>query len=84
MISLPNPFTNMELTQEQYDHLLAVYVEQVVDGMDMDALVEFVSDKIEEEMRSNYSTPDELIEEVKCFFGDDDYVEELLEDIKNV
>jgi hypothetical protein len=84
MISLPNFTNKMELTQEQYDHLLAVYVEQVVDGMDMDDLVQFVSDKIEEEMRSNYSTPDELIEEVKCCFGDDDYVEDLLKDIKNM
>lgn len=84
MISLPNPYTNMELTQEQYDRLLSVYVSTVVNGMDMDELIEFVSEKIEEQMRQNCSAPDELIEEMKFCFGDDEYVQDMIESVKNM
>ena len=51
MISLPNPYTKMDLTQEQYDSLLANYIEQIVDGMDLDSLVQFASDMIEQNLR---------------------------------
>lgn len=82
MISLPN-FTNMELTQQQYDSLLAIYVEQIIDGMDMDSLIQFASDMIESNLRESCSTPDELIEEISRFY-DEDYVEEMIESVTNV
>jgi hypothetical protein len=83
MIALPNPFTNMELTQDQYDQLLANYIEQTVDGMDMDSLIQFASDMLEQNLRETCSTPDELIEEISRFY-DEDYVNEMVESVTNV
>jgi len=76
-------FTNMELTQAQYDQLLANYIEQVVDGMDMDSLVQFASDMMEQNLRISCSTPDELIEEISRFYDEED-VQEMVESVKNV
>jgi len=80
VISLPNPYTKMELTQTQYDSLLANYVEQLVDGMDLDSLVQFVSEQIEMNLRESCSTPDELIEEISQFY-DEEYVNEMIESV---
>ena len=82
MISLPNPYTKMDLTQEQYDQLLANYIEQLVDGMDIKDLVQFASDMIESNLRESCSTPDELIEEISRFY-DEDYVQEMIENVTN-
>ena len=82
MISLPNFTNKMDLTQDQYDKLLASYVEQIVDGMDMDSLVQFASDMIEQNLRESCSTPDELIEEIGRF-TDEDYVNEMIESAMN-
>ena len=82
MISLPNPYTKMDLTQEQYDQLLANYIEQLVDGMDIKDLVQFASDMIEQNLRESCSTPDELIEEISQFY-DEDYVNEMIESVVN-
>ena len=70
----------MELTQEQYDKLLASYVEQLVDGMDLDSLVQFAADTIEQNLRESCSTPDELIEEMSQFY-DEEYVQDVVESI---
>ena len=83
MISTLNSFTNMELTQQQYDQLLTYYVEQVVDGMDMDSLIQFASDMFKENLRETCSTPDELIEEIGRFYDEED-VKEMVESVKNV
>ena len=83
MISLPNPNTKMELTQDQYDKLLALYIEQVVDGMDLDSLVQFASEQIEQNLRETCSMPDELIEEISQFY-DEEYVNEMVESVVNV
>ena len=80
MISLPNPNTKMELTQDQYDKLLANYVEQLVDGMDLDSLVQFASEQIEENLRETCSLPEELIEEIGRFY-DEEYVNEMIESV---
>jgi hypothetical protein len=80
MISLPNPYTKMELTQAQYDQLLANYIEMVVDGMDLDSLVQFASEQLEINLRENCSTPDELIDEISLFY-DEDYVNEMVESV---
>jgi phage pi2 protein 07 len=80
MISLPNPNTKMELTQDQYDKLLALYIEQIVDGMDLDSLVQFASDTIEENLRATCSAPDELIEEISQFY-DEEFVNDLVESV---
>ena len=80
MISLPNPYSKMELTQDQYDKLLANYIEQIVDGMDLDSLVQFASEQLEINLRENCSTPDELIEEISLFY-DEDYVNDMIESV---
>ena len=80
MISLPNPYTKMELTQDQYDKLLALYIESIVDGMDLDSLVQFASDTLEENLRATCSLPEELIEEISQFY-DEEYVNDLVESV---
>jgi hypothetical protein len=82
MISLPNFTNKMELTQQQYDSLLANYIEQIVDGMDMDSLIQFASDMIEQNLRETCSTPDELIEEISQFY-DEEYVNEMVQSVTN-
>lgn len=83
MISLPNFTNKMELTQDQYDKLLALYIEMIVDGMDLDSLVQFASETIEQNLRATCSAPDELIEEISQFY-DEDYVNEMVESVVNV
>jgi hypothetical protein len=83
MISLPNFTNKMELTQDQYDKLLALYIEMIVDGMDLDSLVQFASETIEQNLRATCSAPDELIEEISQFY-DEDYVNEMVESVMNV
>jgi len=80
MISLPNFSNKMELTQDQYDKLLAIYVESIVDGMDLDSLVQFASETIEENIRRDFSLPEELIEEISQFY-DEEYVNEMIESV---
>jgi len=80
MISLPNFTNKMTLTQDQYDKLLALYIESIVDGMDLDSLVQFASDTIEENLRETCSLPEELIEEISRLY-DEDYVNDLVESV---
>ena len=80
MISLPNFTNKMTLTQDQYDQLLANYIEMVVDGMDLDSLLQFASEQLEINLRENCSTPDELIDEISLFY-DEDYVNEMVESV---
>jgi len=80
MISLPNPNTKMTLSQEQYDQLLANYAEQIVEGMDMDSLIQFAVEQIEENLRANCSMDKELVEEISRFY-DEEYVAGMLEDV---
>ena len=80
MISLPNPITKMTLSQEQYDQLLANYAEQIVEGMDMDSLIQFAVEQIEENLRANCSMDEELVEEISRFY-DEEYVAGMLEDV---
>ena len=79
--SMVSDFTHkMTLTQEQYDKLLAAYIEQIVDGMDLDSLVQFASDTIESNLRETCSLPEELIEEISQFY-DEEFVNDLVESV---
>ena len=80
MISLPNYTNKMTLTQAQYDQLLSNYAEQIVEGMDMDDLVQFAMEQLEQNLRANCSSDDELIEEIGRFY-DEEYVAGMLEDV---
>ena len=81
MISLPNPTSKMTLTEAQYDQLLANYIEQLVDGMDLDCLVQFASEQLEINLRESCPTSGELIDEISLFY-DEDYVNEMVESVK--
>ena len=70
----------MSLTQEQYDKLLAAYIEQIVDGMDLDSLIQFASEQLELNLRQNCSLDVELVEEIGRF-TDEEYVAEMLQDV---
>jgi len=70
----------MTLSQEQYDQLLANYAEQIVEGMDMDSLIQFAMEQIEENLRANCSMDEELVEEISRFY-DEEYVAGMLEDV---
>jgi hypothetical protein len=70
----------MTLTQDQYDNLLANYVDSLVDGMDMDSLVQFAMEQIEENIRRMFSLDEELIEEISRFYDESD-VAAMLEDV---
>ena len=70
----------MTLTQEQYDQLLSNYSENIVDGMDLDSLVAFAMEQIEENVRRMFPTDNELIEEISRF-NDESDVASMLEDV---
>lgn len=70
----------MSLTQDQYDSLLATYCESIVEGMDVDSLVAFAVEQIEENIRRNFSLDVELIEEISRY-SDEDEVAAMLEDV---
>jgi hypothetical protein len=70
----------MTLTQDQYDQLLAKYCESLVDGMDMDSLIEFAMDQIEINIRRNCSLDEELIEEIGRYYDESD-VASMIEDV---
>ena len=70
----------MNLTQEQYDELVARYASDIVEGMDMDSLIEFAYDTIEENLRKMHPNSDELLQEIAEVYGDD-YAEEFVESI---
>jgi hypothetical protein len=70
----------MTLTQDQYEQLLTNYAESIVDGMDMDSLVQFAMEQIEENIRRMFSLDEELIEEISRFYDESD-VAAMLEDV---
>jgi len=70
----------MTLTQEQYDQLLSNYAESLVDGMDMDSLIEFAIEQIEINLRESCSLDEELVEEIGRIY-DEEYVVDMLESV---
>lgn len=70
----------MTLTQDQYDQLLANYAHSIVEGMDIDDLVAFAVDQIEENLRRNCSMDEELMEEIGRFY-DEEYVADMIESV---
>ena len=70
----------MTLTQEQYDQLLSNYAESLVDGMDMDSLVQFAIEQIEINLRESCSLDEELVEEIGRIY-DEEYVVDMLESV---
>ena len=65
------------LNNDQQDKLIEQYVELVVDGMDMDSLLQYAKDGITEYMVT--LTKEELKEEVDNY--DEDLFEELVDNV---
>ena len=70
----------MNITQEQYDLLVEKYASDIVEGMDMDSLVEFACETIEENLRKMHPTTNELLQEISEVYGED-YAEDFVESI---
>jgi hypothetical protein len=70
----------MSLTQDQYDSLLANYSSSIVEGMDIDSLVQFAVEQIEMNLRKSCSLDEELIEEIGRFHDESD-VAAMIEDV---
>ena len=67
------------LNNDQQDKLIEQYVELVVDGMDMDSLLQYAKDGITEYMVT--LTKEELKEEVDNY--DEDLFDELVDNVTN-
>jgi len=80
MISLPNPTNKMTLTNEQLSTLIDNYANLVIDGMDMDTLVQFAYDSLVVEF--NKYSEKELISEIEELY-DNDTLEMLLESVND-
>jgi len=80
MISLPNPTNKMTLTNEQLSTLIDNYANYVIDGMDMDTLVQFAYDSLVAEF--NKYSEKELISEIEELY-DNDTLEMLLESVND-
>jgi len=80
MISLPNPTNKMTLTNEQLSTLIDNYANLVIDGMDMDTLVQFAYDSLVAEF--NKYSEKELISEIEELY-DNDTLEMLLESVND-
>jgi predicted Zn-dependent protease with MMP-like domain len=68
----------MALSDAQLSHLIDSYANHVIDGMDMDTLVQFAYDSLVSEF--NKYTETELIAEVQELYGEE-LVNDLLEEV---
>ena len=69
-----------EFNEEQYDRLILNYTQDIVDGMDMDSLVQFASDMIESNLRENFPSFNELVEEISRIY-DEDIAKQMVESL---
>jgi len=78
MIALPNPTSKMTLSAPQLAQLIDNYANYVIDGMDMDTLVQFAFDSLVAEY--NKYTEAELLSEIEELY-DVDVKNDLLESV---
>ena len=79
MISLPNPTAKKVMTTEQLNQLKSNYCEMIIDGMDMDCLVQMCHDLLMDSYSD--STEAELKEEILDLY-DDEMLNDLLEGVQ--
>ena len=79
MISLPNPTAKMTMTSEQLEDLKSNYCEMIIDGMDMDTLVQLAYDLLMDSYAD--STEAELKEEILDLY-DEEMLNDMLEGVK--
>jgi len=80
MISLPNPIkhTKMSLNTQQLAKLKYDYCERIIDGMDMDTLVQMAHDLLMDAYAD--STEEDMKEEILDLY-DEEYLEDLMESV---
>jgi hypothetical protein len=79
MISLPNPTAKKVMTTEQLDQLKSNYCEMIIDGMDMDTLMQLAYDLLMDSYAD--STEAELKEEILDLY-DEEMLNDMLEGVK--
>ena len=79
MISLPNPTAKKVMTTEQLNQLKSNYCEMIIDGMDMDCLVQMCHDLL---MDSYASSSEEDIKQEILDLYDDEMLNDLLEGVQ--
>ena len=72
------PKNNLDLTPEQIDDLKDLYVERMVDNMSTKDLVNYVTDDMNEYVKS--ISDQQFIDEAHSYW--DDYFDEIIEEIK--
>ena len=72
------PKNNLDLTPEQIDDLKDLYVERMVDNMSTKDLVNYVTDDMNEYVKS--ISDQQFIDEAYSYW--DDYFDEIVEEIK--
>jgi len=80
MISLPNPKSKMTMTSEQLEQFKSNYCELIVDGMDMDCLVQMCHDLLMDAYQS--CSEQEIKDEILDLY-DEEILEDLMEGINN-
>ena len=71
----------MELTKKQHDTLVEIFVERVVDNMNTIQLAEYVA----EDMKECFgSMPQQECKENMYSYYDEEFVEELIEEVKEI
>ena len=64
-----NPMTDSKLTASQLDQLKLNYAEMIVEGMDMDSLITFAVESIEQNIK-NWDE-DDVKSEILDYYGDE-------------
>lgn len=66
-----NPMTDSKLTKSQLEQLRCNYAELIVEGMDMDTLITFAVESIEQNIKD--WDEDDIKEEVLEYYGDETF-----------
>ena len=64
-----NPMTDSKLTTKQLDQLKLNYAEMIVEGMDMDSLITFAVESIEQNIKD--WEEDDVKSEILDYYGDE-------------
>ena len=79
MISLPNLTAKMTMTSEQLDDLKSNYCEMIIDGMDMDSLVQMCFDLLMNEYEK--CSEEDIKQEILDLY-DEETLNDLMEEVK--
>ena len=79
MISLPNPTAQKVMTIEQLDQLKSNYCEMIIDGMDMDCLVQMCFDLLMNEYEK--CSEEDIKQEILDLY-DEEMLNDMLEGVK--